>query len=70
MPEGFPKSGDELKDSEAEITLRFSGNKISYDPTMEVGDDILEENSSSAMSFVPNILLMLVAFVFGQIKFF
>eukprot|EP00111_Clytia_hemisphaerica_P017514 TCONS_00051843-protein len=70
MPEDYPKANDELKDSEAEITLRFSGRDVVYDPTMEVGDDVMEENANSAMSFVPNMLLMVAVFIVGQMKLF
>jgi len=73
MPEGFPKANEELADDEAEITLRFNGTNIIYDPVMEVGEDIQEENEgkSSAVATSPSLFLIFAAVLaFVQSKFF
>ena len=73
MPEGYPKANDELADNEAEITLRFNGTEIVYDPVMEVGEDIEEENgeSSNAVATAPSMILMFAALLaFIQSKIF
>ena len=73
MPEGYPKANEELPGDEAEITLRFNGTSIIYDPVMEVGEDIEEEStgSSSAVTTTPSLFFMLAAvFAFIQSKLF
>jgi len=74
MPEGYPKANNELPDNEAEITLRFNGTTIVYDPVMEVGEDIEEEGDagkSNAVATTPSMLLMFAAVLtFIQSKIF
>lgn len=74
MPEGYPKAKEDSLDNEAEIVLRFNGKNIIYDPVMEVGADVEEEEnggeSGSAITSTPNVLMMLAILVFLQAKLF
>ena len=71
MPEGYPKANEELPENEAEITLRFKGKAIVYDPVMEVGEDVEgTESTNNAVVTAPSAFMMLAIFAFLQSKLF